>query len=727
MKKLLSIILAIIMCFSMIGTVFAAEISFTDVNSSDWFYNDVKTAVEMGLVNGKSSTIYAPEDNLTYAEAIKLAACMNQLYTDGKVTLANGEPWYKTYVDYCIDKNIIDKEYNYSDNASRAGYMNIFANALPEEALKEINTVPDDSIPDVPSSGTYAKPIYKLYRAGILQGVDEAHNCDPLSYIKRSEVAAILTRMMSADKRIKFNMSKSSGSSGGGSGSGSSEVASPLAIKTQPEDVTVKVGETAKLNVSATGGKTPYSYQWQIEVVIGTSSGWFDLEETATSYNGQTTDTLSATLTMASERNMRCVITDANGDKAESKAVILKFTEDEIPLTAKVNETSVTVQQSESTILSVVVNGGEAPYTYQWQIKGTGDKWADISDNPYFSNSDTASLNVALDEKTVEEFHCIVTDSKGAEVTSPVITLTVNELPKTIPLKIKTQPLAAKGEIGETLTFVVEAAGGKAPYSYVWLTSVVTDKGVESYTIAKDNASISGAETETITFTVNKAYKTKIYCEITDADGTAVNSDIAEAEWSKAEVLSITSEPVDASAKPGEPVTFTVAASGGKEPYSYSWLWNNEGTWVELKKSPNCTGVNTNELKISPTNVGNFEVCCVVTDANDDKATTRTAVLTGLPNPLSISTQPTGVTVKAGIPAKLEIAVTDGTAPYTYQWELKTGSNWLKLEDNTQISGAKSETIILNATKAGTSQLRCTVSDANGDKVTSKVVSVNFK
>ena len=50
---------------------------------SDWFYNDVKTAVELGLVNGRSETTYAPSDNLTYAEAIKLAACMNQLYTKG--------------------------------------------------------------------------------------------------------------------------------------------------------------------------------------------------------------------------------------------------------------------------------------------------------------------------------------------------------------------------------------------------------------------------------------------------------------------------------------------------------------------------------------------------------------------------------------------------------------------------------------------------------------------
>jgi hypothetical protein len=107
MKKIITLILAVIMCLGMMSTVFAAEFKFTDVKESDWFYNDVKNAVEMGLINGKSETEYKPEDNLTYAEAIKLAACMHQLYTTGEITLKNAEPWYQSYVDYCMKNEII--------------------------------------------------------------------------------------------------------------------------------------------------------------------------------------------------------------------------------------------------------------------------------------------------------------------------------------------------------------------------------------------------------------------------------------------------------------------------------------------------------------------------------------------------------------------------------------------------------------------------------------------
>lgn len=206
MKKVSILFFSIVMCICIIPMAFASETKFVDVKPTAWYYDDVQFAVESGLVNGKTATTYAPNDNLTYAEAIKLAACMNQLYVDGSVTLRAGNPWYQSYVDYCEDNGIISQKYNYNANATRAGYMEIFANALPDEGLKAINNVPNDAIPDVPSSRSYAESVYKLYRAGILTGVDEEHNCDPYSNIKRSEVAAILTRMMNEDKRISFSM-----------------------------------------------------------------------------------------------------------------------------------------------------------------------------------------------------------------------------------------------------------------------------------------------------------------------------------------------------------------------------------------------------------------------------------------------------------------------------------------------------------------------------------------
>ena len=115
---------------------------FTDVVSTDWFYNNVKTAWEMGLVNGKTATTYEPTANLTYAEAVKLAACMHQYYQTGNVTLVIGTTnWYDTYVAYAKTNGIISKDYEWNAYATRAGYMEIFANALPDAALGAQNSV----------------------------------------------------------------------------------------------------------------------------------------------------------------------------------------------------------------------------------------------------------------------------------------------------------------------------------------------------------------------------------------------------------------------------------------------------------------------------------------------------------------------------------------------------------------------------------------------------------
>ena len=180
---------------------------FTDVPANEWYHAPVAAARRMGLISGKSPTLFAPDDNLTYAEAVKLAACMHELHTTGEVTLAvGGGAWYQSYVDYAKQNGIIAKDYDWNAPASRAGYMEIFANALPESALAAVNSVADGAIPDVPMAHPQAWAIYRLYRAGIVQGVDAARNCNPGANIMRSEVAAILVRMMDPAERKPFSL-----------------------------------------------------------------------------------------------------------------------------------------------------------------------------------------------------------------------------------------------------------------------------------------------------------------------------------------------------------------------------------------------------------------------------------------------------------------------------------------------------------------------------------------
>ena len=152
------ILFTLVLLSAVLTIVAFAGQKFTDVKESDWFYADVESAVEMGLINGKANNTYCPNDNLTYAEAVKLAACMNEKYTTGKVMLANGNPWYKTYFDYCTKNGIIEADYSsypFNEKITRSGYMVIFANALPDEALEAVNLVPYNSIADISMNMDY--------------------------------------------------------------------------------------------------------------------------------------------------------------------------------------------------------------------------------------------------------------------------------------------------------------------------------------------------------------------------------------------------------------------------------------------------------------------------------------------------------------------------------------------------------------------------------------------
>ena len=269
MKKGLSLLLVACLVMS-IAAVPAlakeADIPFTDVTKDNWFYNDVKGAYDTGLINGKTDTEYKPNDNMTYAEAIKLAACMHQYVEDGEVTLKNGDPWYQSYVNYAKDNGIISKDYSFNDNASRSGYMEIFANCMD---LPIINAIEDGSIPDVKSSAAFAPAVYKLYRAGILTGVDDEHNCNPYDNIKRSEVAAILTRMMDKDARKEFTMGDPDNAPTEKpvlteKPEPTEKPVKEMSVKALPEEVEAGVGDTVTLKAVVTGGKAPYTYDWEV-------------------------------------------------------------------------------------------------------------------------------------------------------------------------------------------------------------------------------------------------------------------------------------------------------------------------------------------------------------------------------------------------------------------------------------------------------------------------------
>ena len=224
MKRFLTLLTAVLLTVTILPCAgFAADGSlanfnsdgeapvFSDVSPEDWFFDAVEIVSKAGLMIGKGDNRFAPDSDITLAEVYTIAARIHAIYFTGSAEAADeydiqpDKPWSYGYVKYCMDKGIMPGEPgDVAQPASRVECASLLARAMSDKELTPINAIADNAIPDLSLSPD--KPntadVYKLYRAGVVNGNDAKGTFLPASQIKRSEVAAIVVRMMDAGTRV---------------------------------------------------------------------------------------------------------------------------------------------------------------------------------------------------------------------------------------------------------------------------------------------------------------------------------------------------------------------------------------------------------------------------------------------------------------------------------------------------------------------------------------------
>lgn len=201
-----------------------SKITFTDVSTSDWFCNDVRRVASMGIINGVGNSRFAPEGNLTVAQAIKLVAAAKGYYNDELDDLLLQESdghWVQPFVDYAVREGILStsdfKESDYDTNITRGEMVELFARALPEESYIAINdfaTAPEQS------SNAY---VIRLYESGIFVGDAAGFRLNDV--ITRAEISAIINRLVNEDSRVLVTAQQGSASGQQGSVASRSKIA----------------------------------------------------------------------------------------------------------------------------------------------------------------------------------------------------------------------------------------------------------------------------------------------------------------------------------------------------------------------------------------------------------------------------------------------------------------------------------------------------------------------
>ena len=611
-KRFWSLVLSLIMMLALAPAALAAR--FTDVPETFWCYEDVEFAVRNGLVSGTSATTYSPDKNLTYAEAIKLAACMHKKAAEGTTDgFTSGSPWYQPYVDYAKANKIITRDYVWTAPATRAGYMEIFANAIPSAGLKDsklaltaMNRVDDNTIPDVSGTHPQAEAIYKLYRAGILQGSDAAHNCSPDSYIKRGAVAAILTRMMDPAKRISFEMAN----------------AGELKITKQPaSSVSAAAGDKVQMNVSVTGGTGKQSFKWRRSL---DGKKWEDVKD-GTQYSGSDTQTLTVEANEETTGFLyKCWVSDSNGKYAESRESQFAISRSKLTVTKQPQDVS--AQADEWVSFTVQVSGGKDPYTYRWESCDDHSDFAALPlNNPdYIKNADTATLNLRADANDWNynfEYRCKITDALGNSVYSEPASISE----AVGALRIVGQPQNMVAEEGERATATVTIDGGKGPFTYKWMYS--TDS--VNWTSVPNDSVFSGVGTKTLTIKADdRAVFFKYRCEITDAARNKVESNIVTFEMSFP--FAFTEQPQGGTVREGKSASLTVRIRYGKDPVEFRWQVLKGGVWSDLTLGTDYTVEDHSDmstLTIRKVTINNFSnnYRCVATDCIGQEIISNTA------------------------------------------------------------------------------------------------------
>ena len=194
---------------------------FTDINPDDWFYENVAALYSLGLTNGKNSPhTFVPESDMTVAEVLTMAARLRSLQDFGSAESGAalhhgvGINWYDPYVAYLKAGGIISTEFDgqWNRSATRAEMAHILAWALPAELFSPINQAvvaegyaTGRFITDVTEYTPYQQDILTLYRWGILSGTDTTGSFRPELTIRRSEVAAMVTRLVDSDLRVTLD------------------------------------------------------------------------------------------------------------------------------------------------------------------------------------------------------------------------------------------------------------------------------------------------------------------------------------------------------------------------------------------------------------------------------------------------------------------------------------------------------------------------------------------
>lgn len=310
----------------------------------------------------------------------------------------------------------------------------------------------------------------------------------------------------------------------------------------------------------------------------------------------------------------QAIVTDANGCTVTTSCVTLT---DPAILTVTASTTDELCNSDCSGTATAAPVGGTSPYTYEWIDCSTG--------LPIGQTTVTATGLCAGD------YQVIVTDDRGCIETSTCETV---GSPPSLTESISGNDISCFGLCDGDATVV--PGGGTTPYSIDWLDCATSNPIGQTGTTA--TALCAG----------------DYQAEITDANGCVLLS--ACQTIVEPGLLTGNLTPQDISCFGLCDGQITSAVSGGITPYSYQWIDCGTGLPMAGETNPNLTGLCAGDYQLE------------ITDANGCQITEACETINE-PAGITINIDGfTDATCGGACDGTIDITVTGGTTPYSYDW-----------------------------------------------------------
>ena len=414
----------------------------------------------------------------------------------------------------------------------------------------------------------------------------------------------------------------------------------PFNLSTAVTNVNCPGGVTGAINLSITGGNSPFTYVWD---------------------NGATTQNLSGL-----EAGVYSVtVTDALGNKVSTSATVTEPTITTQPLTSQ----SLCNGGSPST-LSVVLSGGGS-INYQWYSNTVNSTVGGTPIGGATSSGYTPPGNVV---GTVY-YYCGITKSGCTTIYSNTATVNVLADPT-----ITVQPVNSSICVGGTYNPTITATGGTPSLVYQWQYSNNGSSWANVTNGTPANASYANANSAS-SFTVSGNIAAGTYYYRCSVSATGSGCDPVNSNNGVLTIVAdpvITLQPVGYTACVGSFYAPTINATGGTPSLNYQWQYSANGSsgWANVSDGipANATyiGANTSNAFEVDGNIsaGTYYYRCAVTATGSgcDAVYSANGVYTIAADP-AISAQPASATICFGGTFAPDVTATGGTPSLTYQWQ----------------------------------------------------------